>query len=122
MGAAGAPRLHAWIAGAQSAMLEPDIRPSVSARFPMQVACECPVCEAPVRANVGDSTELIDCPRCGWSRSIASDDVRGGSPVRCLVCSCGDLWRQKDIGVSADSFVAEVPRHGVAMVRLSAAK
>jgi alpha-galactosidase len=33
-----------------------------------------------------------------------------------------DLWRQKDIGVSADSFVAEVPRHGVAMVRLSAAK
>ena len=33
-----------------------------------------------------------------------------------------DVWRQKDIGVFADSFAAETPRHGVAMVRLSAAK
>lgn len=33
-----------------------------------------------------------------------------------------DVWRQQDIGVFADAYKAEVPRHGVAMVRLSEAK
>ncbi len=30
-----------------------------------------------------------------------------------------DLWRQKDVGVFGESFTTEVPRHGVAMVRIS---
>jgi alpha-galactosidase len=29
-----------------------------------------------------------------------------------------DLWRQKDIGVFSGQFGAEVPRHGVMLVRL----
>jgi alpha-galactosidase len=29
-----------------------------------------------------------------------------------------DLWRQKDAGKFADSFTAEVPRHGVVLVRV----
>jgi alpha-galactosidase len=29
-----------------------------------------------------------------------------------------DLWRQKDAGEFADSFTAEVPRHGVVLVRV----
>jgi hypothetical protein len=29
-----------------------------------------------------------------------------------------DLWRQKDLGVFGESFSAEVPRHGVPLVRL----
>ncbi len=32
-----------------------------------------------------------------------------------------DLWRQKDIETSADSYTASVPRHGVVMLRLSPA-
>jgi len=37
--------------------------------------------------------------------------VKGRQRVR-------DLWRQKDIGVFAEKFEAEVPRHGVAMLRV----
>ena len=33
-----------------------------------------------------------------------------------------DLWRQKDLGVFDGAFAAEVPRHGVVMVRLTPAK
>ena len=33
-----------------------------------------------------------------------------------------DLWRQKDLGVSENAFAVDVPRHGVAFVRLSAVK
>jgi len=33
-----------------------------------------------------------------------------------------DLWRQKDIGVFEDKYEAEIPRHGVAMLRLFAGK
>jgi len=33
-----------------------------------------------------------------------------------------DLWRQKDLGVFEDSYVAKTPRHGVALVRLSPAR
>jgi alpha-galactosidase len=33
-----------------------------------------------------------------------------------------DLWRQKDIGVFEDMYEAEIPRHGVAMLRLFAGK
>jgi alpha-galactosidase len=29
-----------------------------------------------------------------------------------------DLWRQKDLGVFGEGFSAEVPRHGVTLVRL----
>jgi alpha-galactosidase len=39
--------------------------------------------------------------------------VHGNQRVR-------DLWRQKDLGVFADKFSADVPRHGVLLVRLSA--
>ena len=31
-----------------------------------------------------------------------------------------DLWRQKDIGKQADGFTAEIPRHGVMLIRVSA--
>jgi alpha-galactosidase len=32
-----------------------------------------------------------------------------------------DLWRQKDLGVAAESFSAAVPRHGVALIKVSPA-
>jgi alpha-galactosidase len=33
-------------------------------------------------------------------------------------CHVRDLWRQKDVGQFADSFTANVPRHGVCLVRI----
>ena len=33
-----------------------------------------------------------------------------------------DLWRQQDIGAFADSFEADVPRHGVVLVRITPAR
>ena len=33
-------------------------------------------------------------------------------------CQVRDLWRQKDAGTFADSFTANVPRHGVCLVRI----
>ncbi len=41
--------------------------------------------------------------------------VTGSQTVR-------DLWRQKDLGVFADHFESEVPRHGVVLLRLSPAR
>ena len=38
----------------------------------------------------------IRCEACGWSRSVPVEDFDHGQPARCLVCTCGDLWRQKD--------------------------
>jgi alpha-galactosidase len=37
-------------------------------------------------------------------------DIKGPRRVR-------DLWRQKDIGVFDEKFEAEVPRHGVVLIR-----
>jgi alpha-galactosidase len=34
-------------------------------------------------------------------------------------CRVRDLWRQKDLGNFSDSFTANVPRHGVCLVRIS---
>jgi alpha-galactosidase len=42
-------------------------------------------------------------------------DLSGKQRVR-------DLWRQRDVGVFADSFETTVPRHGVAMLRFWPAK
>jgi alpha-galactosidase len=33
-----------------------------------------------------------------------------------------DLWRQKDVGVHDEQFEADVPSHGVVMVKMSAVK
>jgi alpha-galactosidase len=29
-----------------------------------------------------------------------------------------DLWRQKDIGTQSEGFSADIPRHGVLLIRL----
>jgi len=44
-------------------------------------------------------------------------DLKLSGPMRVR-----DLWRQKDIGVFSDQFGAEVPRHGVMLLRLSPAQ
>ncbi len=56
--------------------------------------------------NFGDAPALV-------TASWADLGVIGPQAVR-------DLWRQKEIGVCAGHFTAEVPRHGVVLVRLTA--
>ena len=54
---------------------------------------------------------LAEMPRqmkVDWPRLA----VQGKQRVR-------DLWRQKDLGVFEGSYSAEVPRHGVMLIRLS---
>jgi alpha-galactosidase len=37
--------------------------------------------------------------------------VKGGQSLR-------DLWRQRDLGAFRDEFKADIPRHGVVLVRI----
>jgi len=56
---------------------------------------------------------LFNVSEIGMTVGVQWSDlgIRGGYRVR-------DLWGQKDIGVFADRFEMDVPRHGAAMVRL----
>lgn len=63
----------------------------------MQLSFVCPNCERP---NVErEPLAGVRCGQCGWSRAVPEDVVRDGRPEECLVCGCGDLWRQKDFPV-----------------------
>lgn len=50
---------------------------------------------------------------CGWERAAGWRDLglTDDQQVR-------DLWQQKDLGVCPQEFIAEVPRHGVVLVRV----
>ncbi|MBI3865289.1 MAG: hypothetical protein HY290_25730 [Planctomycetia bacterium] len=62
----------------------------------MQVLFNCPGCEQTRLAAIDSQTETIGCPECRWSRPIPPGAIQAGAPQACLVCGCGDLWRQKD--------------------------
>jgi hypothetical protein len=76
----------------------------------MHVLFQCPACEKTRRANVAVEAKELACEECHWIRPLRAEDVVGGIPCRCLVCGCGDLWRQKDFP----------QRLGLAMVALGA--
>jgi len=76
----------------------------------MQVSFQCPDCEQARRANVAAGTTAIACDGCHWSRPVRFDVSETSVPEACLVCGCGDLWRQKDFP----------ERLGLAMVVLGA--
>jgi hypothetical protein len=65
----------------------------------------CPKCQRTTRLEVA-AGEGVCCASCGWQRATSSDDFAQGKPVRCLVCGCNDLWRQKNLS----------PRVGLLMV------
>ena len=60
----------------------------------MQVAFHCPSCEQSVVTDVPEPAGPLSCRGCGWKRDVAA--AAGRQPAGCLVCSCADLWRQKD--------------------------
>jgi hypothetical protein len=76
----------------------------------MHVVFHCPGCEQARRARVAADSAMICCETCKWTRLLREGDVVDGVPRRCLVCGCGDLWRQKDFP----------QRLGLAMVALGA--
>lgn len=76
----------------------------------MQLDFACPQCGESARCEVTDSVNSLQCPRCGWSRHVSETDLQTDGPVRCFVCGCYDLWRQKDFP----------PRLGLAVVGLGA--
>jgi hypothetical protein len=69
--------------------------PSEQTERPVVLTFPCPQCQQPVRQNVIAGQD-VRCGACGWSRTCPAEDFDGGQPVRCLVCACNDLWRQKD--------------------------
>lgn len=76
----------------------------------MQLTFQCPACTEGVRLETPATVQSLVCPHCDWTRPVPASDIREGRPVRCLVCGCGDLWKQKDFP----------QRVGVAMVALGA--
>ena len=75
----------------------------------MQIAFQCPACQEPNRAALA-AGGLLQCAKCRWSKPVSDRDVEHDRPVRCAVCVCDDLWRQKDFP----------PQLGLAMVGLGA--
>ncbi len=76
----------------------------------MKIVFHCPGCETTQRTDFNEEADTVQCHGCDWSRPVASTSVEEGTPTCCLVCGCGDLWRQKDFPVSL----------GIAMVALGA--
>lgn len=76
----------------------------------MQILFHCPGCEQARRATFAAGSTILRCEACAWSRPLRDGDIAQGVPRRCLVCGCGDLWRQKDFP----------QRLGLAMVALGA--
>ena len=72
----------------------------------MHISFDCPKCLQPARGEVTSASGAVTCSSCHWTRPVGDGDLRGETPCRCLVCGCGDLWRQKDFS----------PRLGVAIV------
>ena len=62
----------------------------------MRMAFLCPVCERQTQTEVDDSTEVLRCDHCQWSRPIAAGDVTDDIPRKCLCCGCDVLWKQRD--------------------------
>lgn len=62
---------------------------------PVVLTFRCPQCQQRVRQKTLHG-EGVRCGNCGWSRKFAVKDFERGQPIWCLVCSCQDLWRQKD--------------------------
>ena len=76
----------------------------------MKIVFHCPGCETTQRTELLPDAESVVCHECQWSRPVVSASIEDETPTCCLVCGCGDLWRQKDFPVSL----------GIALVALGA--
>lgn len=62
----------------------------------MWIVFECPSCQSHNVGEVVAQTEQLRCSSCSWQRPVAAENRSANEPVNCVVCGCGDLWRQKD--------------------------
>lgn len=60
----------------------------------MRLRYACPSCESQRETDVVAPAD-IQCD-CSWQRGVTGEQFDGDTPNQCLVCSCDDLWRQKD--------------------------
>lgn len=57
---------------------------------------QCPVCEKRAVTSPQPPQALVGCDECQWQRDEGTDDFADGNLIRCRICGCQDLWRQKD--------------------------
>jgi len=62
----------------------------------MNLLFACPRCEQTIRSRDVQTSRSVRCRHCDWSRDFPDQAVENNRPRECLVCGCGDLWRQKD--------------------------
>lgn len=77
----------------------------------MLIQFDCPKCLKPAHGEVTSASRGVMCSDCGWTKPLEEGAVQNETPVRCLVCGCSDLWRQKDFS----------PRVGVTVVAIGIA-
>ncbi|HLQ45687.1 MAG TPA: hypothetical protein VK137_13205 [Planctomycetaceae bacterium] len=62
----------------------------------MWIVFECPSCHGHNVTEVAAETAELHCSKCSWRRPVATENRSRHEPSSCLVCGCGDIWRQKD--------------------------
>ena len=62
----------------------------------MWIVFECPSCHGQNVAEVTGETTALRCSACAWQRPVTEENRAASEPANCVVCGCGDLWRQKD--------------------------
>jgi len=62
----------------------------------MQIVFACPTCGGHNVAELNSETADLQCGSCSWQRPVSEENRASQEPQSCVVCGCGDLWRQKD--------------------------
>ena len=75
----------------------------------MLISFDCPKCLQPARGEVTSASRGVICTSCGWTKPLEGGSIQDETPLRCLVCGCNDLWRQKDFS----------PKVGVTIVAIA---
>lgn len=57
---------------------------------------QCPSCQKRKLTAPEPPDAEVRCDECHWRRDEGAGDFRDGNLVRCRICGCEDLWRQKD--------------------------
>lgn len=62
----------------------------------MHVDFACPACETAQRASIAPDAAELCCLHCSWKKPLENSLTSNGEATECPVCSCTDLWKQKD--------------------------
>ncbi|MFO0808306.1 MAG: hypothetical protein U0746_06760 [Gemmataceae bacterium] len=61
----------------------------------MNIRFACPACDVPDRVDVAGRVDWR-CAACAHSATLTDTRDASGKPTACVLCGCGDLYRQKD--------------------------